>query len=79
MSLDFGNGGKPVDSVCKEVSEGVFERKYAKYTVRLDCNKWSADFAPAQNVEKGFKVLGQGGGYGGRGAVLPTASGAAIE
>ena len=47
----IGNGGKPVDSVCKEVSEGVFERKYAKYTVKLDCNDWSADFVPGKNVE----------------------------
>jgi hypothetical protein len=44
MNLDYGNGGKAVDAVCSEVSDGVFERKYAKYTVRLDCNTWKADF-----------------------------------
>ena len=70
MVLDFGNGGKPVDSVCREVSEGVFERKYAKYTVRLDCNEWSADFEPASNIEES-RLLGRGGGYGGRGSALP--------
>ena len=70
MTLDFGKDGKPVDSVCKEVSDGVFERKYAKYTVRLDCNDWSADFVPATNAEE--SKVGQGGGYGGRGTALPS-------
>jgi hypothetical protein len=49
MTLDYGNGGKAVDAVCSEVSEGVFERKYAKYTVRLDCNTWQADFVATGN------------------------------
>lgn len=68
---DFGNGGKPVDSVCKEVSDGVFERKYAKYTVKLDCNDWSADFVEQSNVGAS-ELVGAGGGYGGRGSVLPN-------
>eukprot|EP01051_Picozoa_sp_SAG22_P019898 SAG22_NODE_3824_length_1513_cov_1.938472_2_plen_266_part_01 len=33
MQLDFGGDQKPVDRVCKEVADGVFERKFAKLTV----------------------------------------------
>ena len=36
MKLDFGDGGRPADALCAEVSEGVFERRFAKITVRLD-------------------------------------------
>ena len=61
MQLDFGGDQKPIDRVCKEVADGVFERKFAKLTVRLDCNTFNASFIPAENapVVKG--------GYGGLG------------
>ena len=32
--------GTPVDSVCKETAPGVFERKWSKGSVRMDCNTW---------------------------------------
>ena len=67
MNLDFGDGGRPVDKLCAEVAEGVFERKFAKITVRLDCNKWEAGFVPSENAAD----VGRGGGYGGRGTSLP--------
>ena len=72
MNLDFGNGGRPVDTLCAEVSAGVFERKFAKITVRLDCNTWEAGFAPSENlnVAEGQEG-GREGGYGGRGMSLP--------
>jgi hypothetical protein len=45
MEIDFGGDQEPLD-VCEEVSEGVFERKFAKVTVRLDCNTFNASFIP---------------------------------
>uniref|UniRef100_A0A6V3L060 Uncharacterized protein n=2 Tax=Lotharella globosa TaxID=91324 RepID=A0A6V3L060_9EUKA len=44
MKLDFGNGGKPLDPICREVSDGIFERRFEKIVVRLDCNEWKASF-----------------------------------
>ena len=35
MGLDFGGDQKPIDSICTEVAEGVFERRFQKLTVRL--------------------------------------------
>ena len=33
--------GTPVDSTCTETSAGVFERKWSKGVVRMDCNQWT--------------------------------------
>jgi len=41
MDLEFGD---VVDPGCLEVEEGVFERKYANITVRLDCQRFEASF-----------------------------------
>jgi len=38
LSKDYG---EPVDELCKEVSSGVFQRKWTKATVEMDCNTWS--------------------------------------
>ena len=34
--------GVPVEAVCREVSQGVFERRWTSGLVRMDCNTWSA-------------------------------------
>eukprot|EP01051_Picozoa_sp_SAG22_P011109 SAG22_NODE_1045_length_5866_cov_1.781516_2_plen_85_part_00 len=61
-------GGRPMDKVCAEVRPGVFARKFARYTVQLDCNSWQASFAPADNAADD---VGVGGGYDGMGTSLP--------
>ena len=33
--------GTPVDSTCTETSAGVFERKWSKGVVQMDCNQWT--------------------------------------
>ena len=33
--------GEPVDAVCKETAKGVFERRWSKGTVKMDCNTWT--------------------------------------
>ena len=35
MGLDFGGDQKPIDNICTEVADGVFERRFQKLTVRL--------------------------------------------
>ena len=46
--------------------------EFAKYTVRLDCNDWNAEFVPANNARsvieasEGSMHVDAGGGYGGR-------------
>ena len=72
MAYDFG---LPVEPSCREVApgSGIFERKYAHRTVRLDCTKWTATFE--RNVQVG-DLSGEGetipmGGYGGLGVQLP--------
>ena len=74
MELDFGADQKPVDAACRETSagSGVFERRYATRTVRLDCNTFKASFPAAEN---GLPRTASGGGYGGRGTVLPGSGG----
>lgn len=47
MTLDFG---PPIDAACAEVEEGVFERRYSNYTVRLNCSNWAADFVPTSTT-----------------------------
>jgi hypothetical protein len=69
MSLDFGGDQRPVDRVCREVSDGVFERRYQNLTVRLDCNTFSASFTPADNAPS-LPPPPQGG-YGGLGFKVP--------
>jgi hypothetical protein len=74
MSLELG--GRPAD-ICKEVADGVFERKFPKMTVRLDCNTFNASFIPANNRNRYERHPersrpGAGGGYGGRGMALPS-------
>jgi hypothetical protein len=64
MNLDLG--GKPHD-ICEEVSDGVFERRYPKMTIRLDCNTFNATFVAAANS----RDPGVGGGYGGMGFATP--------
>jgi len=61
MALDFGGDQKPVEKACREVKPGVFERKFAKITVRLDCNSFESSFVAADNAPA------EGGGYGGLG------------
>ena len=39
------NVGTPDDTACKEVSGGVFERKWSEGVVRMDCNRWEGEFA----------------------------------
>ena len=66
MSFDFGGDQRPLDETCKETSPGVFERRFKKRTVRLDCNAFTASF-PTTDEEDAVTR----GGYGGRGTLLP--------
>ena len=72
MEMDSGGDQKPLDKTCREVSPGVFERKSAKRTARLDCNTFAVSFSAADNAPR--TVLGNG--YGGRSpqACLSTSS-----
>jgi hypothetical protein len=38
--------GEPVDAVCHESSTGVFERKWSKVAVKMDCNNWAGSITP---------------------------------
>ena len=67
MKLDFGGDQRPIDKVCREVSDGVFERKFEKLTVQLDCNNFTARFIPANNAPAQAPAKG---GYGGLGMKL---------
>ena len=74
MAYDFGLAVEPA---CREVSpgSGIFERKYAHRTVRLDCTKWTATFE-TNTHEKSGSSNGKNtdipvGGYGGLGVRLP--------
>ena len=53
-----------------EVSPGVFERRFAKRTARLDCNTFEASFLAADNAALARRAVA-GGGYGTRGTALP--------
>lgn len=57
--------------MCRETAPDskIFERKFAKVTVRLDCNSWEASFVQEDNAPE----VGDNGGYGGRGMSLPPA------
>ena len=74
MAYDFG---APLEPSCREVSpgSGVFERKYAHRTVRLDCTDWTASFELNANTSPGTPSDGgdsiPAGGYGGLGVRLP--------
>ena len=53
----------------------MFERRFPKMTVQLDCNTFNASFIPAGNIIDNTNDEepdpGLGGGYGGRGINLP--------
>ena len=43
--------GTPLEVVCRETSSGVFERRWSRSTVGLDCNTFAATFKPTSHVE----------------------------
>ena len=47
-----------VEDACREVTPGVFERKFQKMTIQLDCNTFNASFIKADNVRGGYGGLG---------------------
>ena len=59
-----------VVSVCEALTvlllRWVSCLEFAKYTVRLDCNDWNAEFVPAMEVPEENARLDAEGGYGGR-------------
>eukprot|EP01043_Picozoa_sp_COSAG02_P045092 COSAG02_NODE_4091_length_5797_cov_127.687434_1_plen_80_part_00 len=67
MGIDFGGDQKPIDKTCNEVSDGVFERRFQKITVQLDCNTFTASFNLANNTAPPSHI----GGYGGLGLTVP--------
>ena len=75
MSFDFGGDQRPLDETCKETSPGVFERRFKKRTVRLDCNTFAASFPENEGsgslTADALVGVAARGGYGGRGTVLP--------
>jgi len=38
LNLDYGD---PSDAYCQETSSGVFQRKWSKAIVQMDCNTWT--------------------------------------
>ena len=44
LDLDVG---EPL-GVCTEVREGVFEREWSNYRVRMDCNAWRGELVPSR-------------------------------
>ena len=44
LDLDVG---APL-GVCTEVREGVFEREWSNYGVRMDCNAWRGELVPSR-------------------------------
>jgi hypothetical protein len=57
-----------------QVSAGVFERRFQKVTVQLDCNTFTASFKPANNTAPPPQAVG---GYGGLGLKVPEHKAAA--
>ena len=48
--------GAPLEDVCRETSSGVFERRWSRATITLDCNAFAAAFAASPVVVESVVV-----------------------
>ena len=48
--------GAPLEDVCRETSSGVFERRWSRATITLDCNAFAAAFAASPAVVESVVV-----------------------